>query len=156
MNGSAGQWISEADGGSFRRYAAQEAGVRSAPGETIYDRSGSGLAASLVVDGTARIRLSARVGDERLATLGGHLNYFCDRPAGTGTEIARIAVPFVFEVFAAEVTDIRFVADDAFHLLGGRPAINLAPVAPLSIGSVMYGRATWAPFRVVETWPSRA
>lgn len=152
----AGHWISDADGGGFRAYAAQEAGVGAALGETVYDQAGHALSAALVVDGAEHIRLSARVGDQRRATIGGHLNYFCDRPAGGGVEIARIAVPFVFEVFDAEVTDVRFTAGDGFRLLGGRPAVDIAPVRPLAVGSVMYGRASWAPFRVAETWPSRA
>lgn len=154
----AGQWISDADGGGFRDYASHAAGVGSHTGETIYERDGGTLRASLMVDGAARIALAAKIGKETLGTLGGHLNYFCDRDVAGGTggrEIAHVAVPFVFELYPAEVENLIFTAADGFRLLGGRPASDLAPLTPLAIDSVMYGLATWAPFQVVETWPSR-
>lgn len=153
----AGQWISDADGGGFRNYAKQEADVGAHTGETIYAHDGGSLSAKLIVDGRECISLSARIGENTLGTVGGHLNYFCDRNAVGGAgerEIAHIAVPFVFELFPAEVGEIVFTPADVFRLLGGRSAMDLAPLMPLAIDSMMYGLATWAPFRVVETWPS--
>ncbi|WP_145205714.1 hypothetical protein [Sphingobium sp. B2] len=111
--------------------------------------------ADLTVDGHKCITLEADIGEDKLVTLGGHLNYFCDRNDGNdGREIARIAVPFVFEIFDAEIASVQFDAVTAFRLLGGAPAAALAPLTPIDIGSVMFGKATWAPFQVAEAWPS--
>lgn len=155
----AGQWISDADGGGFRAYARQEAGVGAHTGETIYARDGEVLTAKLNIEDRECITLSASIGEDKLGTVGGHLNYFCDRNAmgeAGKREIAHIAVPFVFELFPAEVEEIVFKPNDVFRLLGGRSAMDLAPLMPLAMDSVMYGLASWAPFRVVETWPSRS
>lgn len=151
----AGQWISSEDKGGFAQFGRQSAGVESHVGDTRYHRNGSRLLADLTVDGQECIKLEAEVGDAKLVTVGGHLNYFCDRNGASGVrEIARVGVPFVFDIFEAAITSIRFDPAASFRLLGGAPAAALAPLAPLDIGSVMYGKATWAPFQVAETWPA--
>lgn len=151
----AGQWISAEDNGGFAEFGRLSCGVGSELGDTRYRRTGNRLVADLTVDGHKCITLEADIGEDKLVTLGGHLNYFCDRNDGNdGREIARIAVPFVFEIFDAEIASVQFDAVTAFRLLGGAPAAALAPLTPIDIGSVMFGKATWAPFQVAEAWPS--
>lgn len=103
------------------------------------------LVQELYVDDKVVIRTTSSVGTERVATVGGHLNYFTSFAGPDGTDqIARVAVPFVADVKEAEVMSIEWLFD-AEH-----PAAALAPGSDPDVASVLYGDITWAPFTVAE------
>ncbi|GAB3220930.1 hypothetical protein [Mycolicibacterium hippocampi] len=103
------------------------------------------LVQELYVDGKVVVRTTSRVGTEKLATVGGHLNYFTNFAGPEDREqIARVAVPFVADVRDAQVTSIEWLFDAA------HPAAALAPGSDPHIASVLYGDVTWAPFTVAE------
>jgi hypothetical protein len=131
----------------MRAYAKESCGnVADAGHVTCTEPEPGRLIIELHVDGSVCVRVHASVGMDKLDTVGGHLNYFTSRDsASTGeTEVARIRVPFVADILAAEVDDIEwlFPAD--------HPASGLAPANPLDIRDVLYGYVSWVPFTVGE------
>lgn len=103
------------------------------------------LVAELLLNDQVVIRTTSRVGSERLASVGGHLNYFTsvgESPADDA--VARISVPFVADVMEAQVESIEW------HFGEDHPAAALAPRDGEAVDSVLYGNISWVPFSVAE------
>lgn len=130
----------------MRAYALESCGNVASVGHVTYTEPEPGrVVIELHADDRVQIRVHASVGMDKLATLGGHLNYFTSREsASSETEVARVRVPFVGDVLAAQVDDIEwlFPAD--------HPAAALTPAAPIDIRDVLYGFISWVPFTVAE------
>lgn len=125
-------------------YARESAGIPALPGHRTSALAGSTLTSTLHVDDAPVITATAEVTDNAAGTLGGHLNYYAHRwiPAPEGgravvDELIELPLPFVADLYEAEVTDIDFAFPD------GHPAARLAPVDPLEITSVLYGDVTF-------------
>jgi hypothetical protein len=131
----------------MRAYAKAACGNIADTGRVDYLPGPDGtVTIELSVDGQVVIRVGARVGDEVLDTVGGHLNYFTSRAAAEegAEEVARIRVPYVADVKEAEVQSIEWLFD-AEH-----PAAGLTPGALPDVVSVLYGDISWVPFSVTE------
>lgn len=125
-------------------YARESAGIPAMPGYRSAELSGSTMTSTLHVEDAPAITTTAQVTDNAVGTLGGHLNYYAHRwiPAPEGgravvDELIELPLPFVADLYEAEVTDI------AFSFADGHPAGSLAPVDPLEITSVLYGDVTF-------------
>lgn len=101
------------------------------------------------------ITARANVGTEPTGFMGGHLNYYVHRafPTVAGdraavSELVELPLPFTVDLVEASVDDI------VFDFPSGHPAADLAPVAPLSTPSVMYGDVTftYSAGRVIEDY----
>lgn len=136
-------WL-ESDG--MRSYARRSCGNRAQVGWVEQKEPHPGeLIQELYVDGKVVVRTTSSVGTEKLASVGGHLNYFTSfSDSDDGEQLARVAVPFVADVKEAQVTSIEWLFD-ADH-----PAAALAPGSDPDVASVLYGDITWAPFTVAE------
>lgn len=128
-----------------RTYAREAAGIPALPGSCSWERGTDGkLVSTLTLDGTTAIRVTANVNDQLLATLGGHLNYYAHRqfPAPTGgvaavSELIELPIPFVAQVYDASVDAVEFTLPE------DHPANRLAPLQPLDVASVLYGKVTF-------------
>lgn len=125
-------------------YARESAGIPAHLGRRTGELSGSTLTSTLHVDEQPVITATAEVTDNALGTLGGHLNYYANRwiPAPEGgravvDELIELPLPFVADLYEAEVTGIDFNFPD------GHPAARLAPTDPTEITSVLYGDVTF-------------
>ncbi|MFR9803727.1 hypothetical protein ACL02T_15675 [Pseudonocardia sp. RS010] len=129
----------------MRAYAEASCGNVADVGHVTYTEPEPGrLVAELHVDDTVRIRVRASVGMDTLDTAGGHLNYFTSRAGDGGSEVARIRVPFVADLLAAQVDSIEWLFPS------DHPAARLAPADPLDVRDVLYGYVSWVPFTVAE------
>ena len=125
-------------------YVRESIGVRAMPGERRAESGDGKLQSVLNVEGRDVIRVAASVSDESVGTLGGHLNYYSHReflqPQG-GTpvvsELLEFPLPFVAELYGAEIDDITFDFPE------GHPAARLAPISPLETPSVMHADVTF-------------
>ncbi|WP_156750557.1 hypothetical protein [Mycobacterium sp. 852013-50091_SCH5140682] len=136
-------WL-ESEG--MRSFAMASCGNRADVGWVKHTEPRPGeLVQELYVDDKVVVRTTSSVGTDRLATIGGHLNYFTTFAGPHDPEqIARVAVPFVAAVKEAQVKSIEW-------LFGGdHPAAALAPGSDPEVVSVLYGDITWAPFTVAE------
>ena len=127
-----------------RRYAREAAGIPALPGSRSGVQEGDKLVSTLTVDGQPVIRAVANVTDNFLMTLGGHLNYYSHRqfsaPEGglaVVSELLEFPLPFVVDLYEATVQEVEFSFPD------GEPAAELAPVQPLQVPSVLYGKVTF-------------
>jgi hypothetical protein len=103
------------------------------------------LVAELFVDDEVVIRTTSRVGNEKLASVGGHLNYFTTLGESPGDgDLARVSVPYVADVMEAHVESIEWLFDE------DHPAAALAPRVEGAVDSVLYGNISWVPFSVAE------
>jgi acetoacetate decarboxylase len=127
-----------------RSYARESVGIPALDGTCTWGREGSQLVSTLQVGGRPMIRARARTGEDVVGTLGGHLNYYAHRqfPTLEGgraviSELVEVPIPFVAELQTAEVEAIEFSFPE------GSVQSRLAPVAPLQVPSVLYGRVTF-------------
>ena len=136
-------WL-ESDG--MRSFAEKSCGNRAEVGYVKQTEPSPGtLVQELIVNDKVVVRATSTVGTERLATVGGHLNYFTSFAGEDDHEqIARVAVPFVADVKEARVESIEWLFDS------DHPAAALAPSADPEIASVLYGDISWVPFTVAE------
>jgi hypothetical protein len=125
-------------------YAREAAGIPAMYGERRSEINGGVLTSTLSVDSRDVIEVRASVTDNRLGTLGGHLNYYTHRefPAPSGgyaivSELLELPLPFVVELYEARVESISFAFPD------GDPVSQFAPREPLDVPSVMYGDVTF-------------
>ena len=125
-------------------YAREAAGIPAMYGVRRSELAGGTLTSTLQVDGRDVITARASVTDTPVGVLGGHLNYYAHRqiprPAGGRaaiSELVELPLPFVVDLYEAGVEDISFDFPD------GHPAGRLAPVAPLSVPSVMWADVTF-------------
>lgn len=134
------------ESGGMRSFAEASCGNRADVGWVKHTEPRPGqLVQELYVDDKVVVRTTSSVGTEKLASVGGQLNYFTSFAGPDDREqIARVAVPFVADVKEAQVESIEWLFD-ADH-----PAAALAPGSDPDVASVLYGDITWAPFTVAE------
>jgi len=127
-----------------RNYAREAVGIPALAGTCNWEREGSRLVSTLTVDGKPVIQARAITKEQPVSKLGGHLNYYAHRqfPAPEGgravvSELIEVPIPFVAELHTAEVEAIDF------RFAEGSVASRLAPLAPLDVPSVLYGRVTF-------------
>ena len=125
-------------------YVRENIGVRAMPGERRRETQGDKSRSILQIEGRDVITVTASLGNESGGTLGGHLNYFSHRelakPEGGSplvSELLEFPLPFVADLYNAEVEDITFDFPE------GHPAARLAPLAPLETPSIMYADVTF-------------
>ena len=131
----------------MRAYARESCGNVASVGHVTYTEPEPGrLIIELHADDRVHIRVRASVGMDKLDTAGGHLNYFTSRQStsSSGTEVARVRVPFVADILASQVDEIEWLFPP------DHPAAALAPVSPIDIRDVLYGFISWVPFTVAE------
>jgi hypothetical protein len=127
-----------------RDYVRESIGVHAMPGDRRTESRDGKLLSILNVEGRDVIKVTASTSEESAGTLGGHLNYYSYRdfakPAG-GTpmvsELLEFPLPFVADLYGAEIDDIAFDFPD------GHPAARLAPIAPLETPSIMHADVTF-------------
>src|SRR5919197_1318230 len=127
-----------------RAYAREACGIPALPGTCSWERGGGKLVSILRVDREPVISATATITENYLMTLGGHLNYYAHRqfplPEGGGaalSELLEFPIPFIAEVYEAKVEDVEFTFPE------GDPAAALAPLQPLEVPSVLYGKVTF-------------
>lgn len=136
-----GYWNDSAQMQAFTREAG---GIPTLEGTCDWSEEDGHLVSTLSVDGRPVIEAEATVGDEQIDTLTGHLHYYAHRqfPELSGgraavSELVEFPLPFVSELYEAEVEDVRFDFPD------GSPFGEFAPVEPLSTPSVLHGTVTF-------------
>jgi hypothetical protein len=127
-----------------RTYAREACGIPALPGSCSWQRSDGELISTLLVEGQPVIRVTARVTENFLTTLGGHLNYYAHRQfplpyggAAALSELIEFPLPFIADLYDASVEKIEFTFPE------GEPAAQLAPREPLEAPSVLYGKVTF-------------
>jgi hypothetical protein len=125
-------------------YARESAGIPAMHGERRSEENAGVLTSTLSVNGRDVIQVGASVTDNPIGTLGGHLNYYSHRefPAPEGgsaalSELLELPLPFVVDLYEASVDSITFDFPE------GDPAVQLAPLEPIDVPSVMYGDVTF-------------
>lgn len=125
-------------------YVRESIGVRAMPGERRTEIQDGKTRSILQLEGRDVITVTASLGDEPGGTLGGHLNYYSHRefakPEGGSpvvSELLEFPLPFVADLYGAEVEDITFDFPE------GHPAARLAPIAPLETPSIMHADVTF-------------
>jgi acetoacetate decarboxylase len=125
-------------------YVRESLGVRAMPGERRIETRDDKIQSILKVEGRDVIKVTASLSEEAGGTLGGHLNYFSHRefakPDGGSpvvSELLEFPLPFVADLYGAQVEDIAFDFPD------GHPAARLAPIAPLETPSIMHADVTF-------------
>lgn len=136
-----GYWT---DSPQMRTFTRESGGIPSLAGRCEWAEDDGELVSTLLVDDEPVIEATANVGDERIDTLTGHLHYYAHRqmPDSTGSraqinELVEFPIPFVSEVYEAEVESVDFAFPD------GSPFQQYAPVDPLSTPSVLHGTVTF-------------
>jgi len=132
------------DSPEMQAFARELGGIPSAAGSCTWTESNGDLTSTLSVDGRDVIEASAAVGDQQIDTLTGHLHYYANKqlpdPAGHRAEINELVefpIPFVSELYEAEVTDVEFDFPE------GSRYQQFAPTEPLSTPSVLHGTVTF-------------
>jgi acetoacetate decarboxylase len=127
-----------------RTYAREACGIPAVPGSCSWSRTENSLISTLTVDERPVITAVATTTDNKLMTLGGHLNYYAHRqlprPEGGRAEVSELLefpLPFVADLYDASVQDIKF------NFPEGEPASALAPLEPLHVPSLLYGQVTF-------------
>jgi acetoacetate decarboxylase len=125
-------------------YAREAAGIPAMYGVRRAEAAEGTLLSTLQVEGRDVITARAAVTEKPAGTLGGHLNYYAHRqiPRAEGgraavSELIELPLPFVMDLYEASVGDI------AFNFPPEHPAARLAPVAPLSAPSLVWGDVTF-------------
>jgi acetoacetate decarboxylase len=125
-------------------YAREAAGIPAMPGVRTTSIENDVLTSRLSIEGQPVITATANVTDKAIGTLGGHLNYYAHRqfPTVDGgrtvvDELVELPLPFVADLFDAEVASVEFAFPES------HPASHLAPVSPSAIHSVLYGDVTF-------------
>lgn len=132
------------DSPEMQAYAREGGGIPSQAGSCDWEEDDDELVSRLSVDGDDVIAAEATVGDEQIDTLTGHLHYYAHRqipdPAGGRAQISELVefpIPFVSELYEAEVDRIDFDFPDESRFQ------QFAPVDPLSTPSVLHGTVTF-------------
>lgn len=136
-----GYWV---DSPEMLAYTRETGGIPSQHGSCSWTEEDGKLTSTLTVDGSDVIEAEATVGDEQIDTLTGHLHYYANRqipqPSGRGAQINELIefpIPFVSELYEADVGSIEFDFPEGSHFE------QFAPVEPLSVPSVLHGTVTF-------------
>ena len=136
-----GYWT---DSPQMQRYTREGGGIPSLSGSCEWEQGDGNLVSTLSVDGETVIEAEASVGDQQIDTLTGHLHYYSHRqipdPTGSQAQISELIefpIPFVSELYEAEVDSIEFdfPEDSRFQ--------QFAPTEPLATPSVLHGTVTF-------------
>ncbi|SER36272.1 acetoacetate decarboxylase family protein [Natrinema salaciae] len=136
-----GYWT---DSPQMQSYTREGGGIPAQAGSCEWTTDDDELVSTLEVDGDSVIEAAVSVGDEQVDTLTGHLHYYAHRqipdPAGGRAEINELVefpIPFVSELFEAEVDRIDFDFPE------GSRFQQFAPTDPLSTPSILHGTVTF-------------
>lgn len=129
---------------AMQAFAREVGGIPSLAGSCQWEKSDGELVSTLSVDGRDVIEAHAEVGDDKIDRLTGHLHYYANKqipnPAGNEAEINELVefpIPFVSDLYEAEVTDVTFDFPE------GSAYQRFAPTEPLSTPSVLHGSVTF-------------